>query len=53
MGTDLIFVITRLSDEPGSRLHDDIIMCLIDPRMDEIFKNLECQHWVPKFDTGR
>ena len=52
VGTDLFFIGTRLSDGPGSRLHDSIIMCLIAPKMDEIFKKLECRHWAPKFDTG-
>ena len=52
MGTESIFIGTRPAGEPGSRLHDGIITCLIAPKMDEILKKLECQHWAPKFDTG-
>ena len=52
VGTESIFVGTRLGGGPGSRLHDGIIMFLIAPKTDEIFKKSECQHWVPKFDTG-
>ena len=43
---------TRPAGGPSSRLHDGIIMCLIAPKTDEIFKKSECRHWVPKFDTG-
>ena len=53
MGTESIFVGTRPAGGPGSRLCDSIITCLIAPKADEIFKKLECQHWAPKFDTGR
>ena len=53
VGTESIFVGTRPAGGPGSRLCDGIIMCLIAPKMDEILKKSECQHWVPKFDTGR
>ena len=52
MGTELIFIGTRPAGGPGSRLHDSIITCLIAPKADEIFKKSECQHWVPKLDTG-
>ena len=53
VGTESIFVGTRLAGGPGSRIRDGIITCLIAPKTDEIFKNLECQHWAPTFDTGR
>ena len=53
VGTESIFVRTRPEGGPGSRLCDSIITCLIAPKTDEIFKQSECQHWVPKFDTGR
>ena len=53
MGNERIFVGTRWAGGPGSRLCDSIITCLIAPKMDEIFKKSECQHWAPKFDTGR
>ena len=53
VGTELIFVRTRPSGRPDSRLHDGIIMCWIAPETDEIFKRSECWHWAPKFDTGR
>ena len=53
VGTELIFVGTGPAGGPGSRLHDGIITCLIAPKKDEIFKKSECQHWAPKFDTGR
>ena len=52
MGTESIFVGTRPAGGPGSRPLDRIITCLIAPKTDEIFKKSECQHWVPKFDTG-
>ena len=52
MGTESIFIRTRLLDRPGSRLHGSIIICLIAPEMAEIFEKLECQYWVHKFDTG-
>ena len=52
VGTELIFIGTRPAGGPGSRLRDSIITCLIAPKMDEILKKLECQHWAPKFDTG-
>ena len=52
VGTESIFVGTRPAGGPRSRLCDGIIMCLIAPKMEEIFKELKCQHWVPKFDTG-
>ena len=42
MGTELIFVGTGPAGGPGSRLHDDIITCLIASKTDEIFKNSEC-----------
>ena len=38
VGTESIFVGTRPAGGPGSRLCDGIIMCLIAPKMDEIFK---------------
>ena len=53
MGTESIFIRTRPAGGPGSRLHDGIIMCLIAPKMDEIFKKSESWHWAPKLDTGR
>ena len=52
VGTESIFIGTRPAGGPGSRLHDSIIMGLIAPNTDEIFKKLKCWHWVPKFDTG-
>ena len=52
IGTESIFIGTRPTGGPGSRLHDSIITCLIALKSDEIFKKLECWHWVPKFDTG-
>ena len=52
VGTESIFVGIRPAGGPGSRLGDGIIMCLIAAKTDEIFKKSECQHWVPKFDTG-
>ena len=52
VGTESIFIGTRLAGGPGSRLCDSIITCSIAPKTDEIFKKSECQHWVPKFDTG-
>ena len=52
VGTESIFIETRPSGRPGSRLCDSIITCWIAPRMDEIFKKPECWHWAPKFDAG-
>ena len=52
MGTESIFIGTRPAGGPGSRLHDSIITCLIAPKTDEIFKKLECQHWVLNLTQG-
>ena len=38
--TELIFIGTRPAGGPGSRLCDSIIMCLIAPKTDEIFKKI-------------
>ena len=40
VGTELIFIGTRPAGGPGSRLCGGIIMCLIAPKMDEIFKEI-------------
>ena len=40
VGTESIFVGTRPAGGPGSRLRDGIIMCLIAPKTDEIFKKV-------------
>ena len=52
VGTESIFIGTRPAGGPGSRLRDGIITCLIAPKMDEIFKKSECQHWAPKLTLG-
>jgi len=43
-------IIRFKSELDRSRLHDGIVTCLIASKMMELFKILECRHWVPKFD---
>jgi len=45
-----IYIGTWQADRPWSRLHDDIVTCLIASKMTELFKISECRHWAPKFD---